>query len=81
MSSSEVEAPRKDKKEERRKKGGVERKGQRGRGQDVEQEEGEEEGTKRGSISRELKFMSVEEVHVPYICHNQYYLLPVCIQE
>lgn len=60
LMTSQVDGPRKDKKEERRKRGGAEKKGQRGKGADVEQEE-EEEGSRRGT-TRELHFMTTEEV-------------------
>lgn len=65
--TSQVDGPRKDKKEERRKRGGAEKKGQRGKGADVEQEE-EEEGSRRGT-TRELHFMTTEEVLMWCVMH------------
>ena len=70
VSSSQVEVPR-NKKEERRKRGGTERKGQQ-RGKVAEEEDdGEGEGTRKGNCNTELQFMTVEEVithvHVDHV--------------
>lgn len=60
LMSPQVEAPRKEKKEEKRKKGGAEKKGQRGKEPDAELEDGDEGSRKR--VSKELQFMSTKEI-------------------